>query len=73
MNKEPMSARKAASEIEGDPIAALKYGMRSTDIAPGPLREAWADAEQVWDQLQPIIENVNELAEEALQEGDPRS
>lgn len=58
-------------EYEGGPIAALDYGLRSSDLVDehGPLARAWRRLEIKFRALQPDLSEVDTLLSEAEDAG----
>lgn len=65
MTIEPMTAANFNGKIEweGGIIEALDYGLKPTDAPEGPLRDAWTRAYELWQQMEPVISEINALLE----------
>jgi hypothetical protein len=62
---DPMTAADFAGKVEweGGVTSALDYGLKPADAPEGPIRDAWTRAYQLWEQLDPIIGEINRLLE----------
>jgi hypothetical protein len=49
---------------EGGIFEALDYGLKSSDIEPGALRDAWLKLEQAHAKMIPLVDDVEELLED---------
>lgn len=60
---EPMTAADFASKVawEGGVMEALDYGLKPSDAPEGPIRDAWTRLYQLWQQLDPIADEVSRL------------
>jgi hypothetical protein len=63
MTDEPMTESAFASKVEweGGILEALDYGLKPTDVVKGTVREAWTRLYQLWQQIEPIVEEVDRL------------
>lgn len=57
----------AKIEWEGGVVSALEYGLAAEDLADtedaAPLKAAWANLEQIWDNFSPAMDKVDVLLE----------
>lgn len=65
MTEQPMTPANfnAKIEWEGGIIEALDYGLKPADAPEGPLRDAWTRAYDLWQQMEPVIREIDELLE----------
>jgi hypothetical protein len=71
MTDKPMSESAFAGKVEweGGVTSALDYGLKPADAPEGPIRDAWTRAYQLWQQLDPIISEINLLLD-GVEHGD---
>lgn len=55
------SAFAGKVEWEGGIFEALDYGLEPSDVVEGPVREAWTRLYQLWQQIEPIADEVSRL------------
>ena len=51
---------------EGGVIDALEYGLKSTDVEPGDLRDAWKTLQYWWDHLEGDLSVVQRMIDDLL-------
>ena len=66
MPDEPMTPEDFASKVnwEGGVMDALAYGLKPNDAPEGPLRDLWTRAYELWEQLDPILEDLVTMLDE---------
>lgn len=69
---EPMSAADFAGKVmwEGGITEALDYGLKPEDAPEGPIRDAWTRAYALWQQMEPVMHEIDSLLE-AVEEDEP--
>ena len=63
MTDKPMTESAFAGKVEweGGILEALDYGLKPADAPKGPIRDAWARLYQVWQQIEPLVDEVSRL------------
>lgn len=53
---------------EGGIVGALEYGLKSSDLEPGELRDAWKELEKAWSKMQEPMDEVQSLIDELTED-----